>query len=275
MTNTPKYSVSKDNTGMGCPVLHHAGTPTATDARFLRVLALLYGGLNYLVFFGVFLYLVGFVVDVAVPRSVDHAIAAPVGQAVVIDLGLLLLFALQHSVMARPAFKRWWTRFVPAPIERSTYVLVSNATFVLMFWQWRSIDSTIWQLDSAPARTAVYAAGALGWLIALASTFMIDHFELFGIRQVLHNLLSKPLVQKGFRVVLLYRLVRHPLMLGFLIAFWAAPTMTAGHLLFAAANTVYIMIAVQFEERDLVRELGEQYRGYQGRVPMLLPRVRR
>lgn len=275
MTNTPKYCVSNDNTGTGCPVLHHAGTPTPTDVRFLRVLALLYGGLNYLVFFGVFLYLVGFVTDIGVPRSVDRALHAPVGQAVLIDLGLLLLFAVQHSVMARPAFKRWWTRFVPAPIERSTYVLVSNATFVLMFWQWRSIDITIWQLDSAPARTAVYAAGGLGWLIALASTFMIDHFELFGIRQVLHNLLSKPHVQKGFRVVLLYRLVRHPLMLGFLIAFWAAPTMTAGHLLFAAANTVYIMIAVRLEERDLVRELGDQYRGYQGRVPMLLPGVRR
>lgn len=273
MNNTPKYCVNVDDRGTGCPVLHHSGTPAQTGGRFLSVVALLYGGLSYLVFFGVFLYLVGFVTDVAVPRTVDRALHAPVAQAVLIDLGLLLLFALQHSVMARPAFKRWWTRFVPEPIERSTYVLLSSAVFVLMYWQWRSIDVTVWQVDSAPARIAVYSAAGVGWLIALASTFMIDHFELFGLRQVLHNLLSKPIVEKGFRVVLLYRLVRHPLMLGFLIAFWAAPTMTAGHLLFAAANTVYIVIAVRFEERDLVQELGEQYRRYQGRVPMLLPRV--
>jgi protein-S-isoprenylcysteine O-methyltransferase Ste14 len=151
-------------------------------------------------------------------------------------------------------------------------VLVSSAVFVLLFWQWRSIGTIVWQVDSTLARMVVYSVGALGWLIALASTFMIDHFELFGLRQVLHNLLSKPLVQKGFRVVLLYRLVRHPLMLGFVIAFWAAPTMTAGHVLFAAAFTVYIVVAVQFEERDLVAALGEQYRRYQRRVPMLIPR---
>lgn len=271
--NTPKYIVNVDDRGSGCPVLPHSGTPTRTDGRFLGIVGLLYGGLSYLVFFGVFLYLAGFVTDVAVPRSLDHALPAPVAAAVLIDLGLLLLFALQHSVMTRPAFKRWWTRFIPEPIERSTYVLVSSVAFMMMYWQWRSIDTTVWQLNSPPARIAVYAAGGLGWLIALASTFMIDHFELFGLRQVLHNLLSKPVVEKGFRTVSLYRLVRHPLMLGFLIAFWAAPTMTAGHLLFAAANTVYILIAVRFEERDLVQALGEQYRRYQGRVPMLLPRV--
>ncbi|WP_205878573.1 methanethiol S-methyltransferase [Mycobacterium camsae] len=242
-----------------------AGTP-------LRLVGLVYGALSYVAFLGAFGYLVGFVVDVAVPRSVDRALKDPPVQAMAIDLGLLLLFALQHSVMARPAFKRWWTRFVPEPVERSTYVLVSSAALALLYWQWRSIDITVWQLDSTPARTAVYAVGALGWLIALTSTFMIDHFELFGLRQVLHNLSSKPHVQKGFRAVLLYRLVRHPLMLGFLLAFWAAPTMTTGHALFAAAFTVYILIALQFEERDLVAALGEQYRRYQARVPMLLPR---
>ncbi|WP_082986195.1 methanethiol S-methyltransferase [Mycobacterium gordonae] len=270
MNNIPKYPVSVDDKATGCPVRSH--TPTAAPATPLRLLALVYGVISYAAFLGVFLYLVGFVVDVAVPRSVDRAIDGSVAQAVPIDLGLLLLFAMQHSVMARPAFKRWWTRLVPAPIERSTYVLVSSAVFVLLFWQWRSIGTIVWQVDSTLARMVVYSVGALGWLIALASTFMIDHFELFGLRQVLHNLLSKPLVQKGFRVVLLYRLVRHPLMLGFVIAFWAAPTMTAGHVLFAAAFTVYIVVAVQFEERDLVAALGEQYRRYQRRVPMLIPR---
>lgn len=275
MKNTPKYCVVIDDNGAtptGCPVRPRIGAPAQTGARSPRIAALLYGALSYLGFLGAFLYLVGFVVDVGVPRSVDHAIAAPIGQAVVIDLGLLLVFALQHSVMARPAFKRWWTRYIPAPIERSTYVLLSSAALVLLYWQWRSIDVTVWHVDSAPARLVIYAIGGLGWLIALASTFMIDHFELFGLRQVLHNLLSKPQEQSAFRVVLLYRLVRHPLMLGFLLAFWAAPTMTAGHLLFAAAITVYILIAVQFEERDLVEALGEQYRRYRVRVPMLLPR---
>lgn len=275
MSKTPKYAVSVDDNYTGCPVRPRSAAVSQTGGRPLRVVAVLYGALSYAAFLGVFLYLVGFVIDVAVPRSVDHAINGPTVRAVAIDLGLLLMFALQHSVMARPGFKRWWTRIIPEPIERSTYVLVSSAAFALLFWQWRSIDVTVWHVDSAPARAAVSALGGLGWLIALASTFMIDHFELFGIRQVLHNLLSKPLVQKGFRVVLLYRLVRHPLMLGFLIAFWATPTMTAGHLLFAAANTVYILVAVRFEERDLVAALGEQYRRYQGRVPMLLPRVRR
>lgn len=276
MSTTPKYSVNVGNKGSGCPVGPHAVVPAAqTPGRTPRIVALLYGALSYIGFLGVFLYLVGFVVDVAVPRSVDRGIEAPTVQAVVIDFGLLLLFALQHSVMARPGFKKWWTRYVPTSIERSTYVLLSNAVLVLLYWQWRSIDTVVWQVDSAPARIAVYAVGGLGWLIALTSTFMIDHFELFGIRQVLTNLRSKPHQQKGFRVVLLYRLVRHPLMLGFLLAFWAAPTMTAGHLLFAAAITIYILVALQFEEHDLVMSLGEQYRRYRRGVPMLVPRVRR
>ncbi|RUP05044.1 MAG: isoprenylcysteine carboxylmethyltransferase family protein [Mycobacterium sp.] len=272
MSNTPKYFVNVEDRHTGCPALPRAGAGRQNGSRLQRVAFVAYGALSYLLFLGAFLYLVGFVVGVAVPRTVDDAIDAPLARAVVIDLGLLLVFALQHSVMARPAFKRWWTRFVPEPIERSTYVLVSSAAFALLFWQWRSIDITVWHVNSAPARIAITALGGLGWLIALASTFMIDHLELFGIRQVLHNLLSKPLVQKGFRVVMLYRLVRHPLMLGFLIAFWATPTMTAGHLLFAAANTVYILVALQLEERDLVAVLGEQYRRYRVRVPMLLPR---
>ncbi|MHA7652205.1 methanethiol S-methyltransferase [Mycobacterium sp. ML4] len=231
-----------------------------------------YAAFNYLVFLGVFLYLVGFVVNVVVPRSIDRGIHAPATEAVIVDVGLVLLFALQHSVMARPGFKRWWTRYVPEPIERSTYMLFSSATFVLMYWQWRSIDLTIWQVNYAPARVALTVLGGVGWAVALASTFMIDHFELFGLRQVLRNLQAKPQAQASFRVVLLYRLVRHPLMLGFLIAFWSTPTMTAGHLLFAVANTVYILIALRFEERDLMADLGERYGRYRRQVPMLLPR---
>nr|WP_238994787.1 methanethiol S-methyltransferase [Mycolicibacterium chubuense] len=219
----------------------------------------------------VFLYAIGFVTNMVVPRSIDNAIEAPLGQALVIDLALLALFAVQHSVMARPAFKRWWTRFVPVPIERSTYVIAASAALALLCWQWRSIDTVVWSVGPAPARIAVTALGLTGWVIVLASSFMIDHFELFGIRQVMAAWRSKPVHPPGFRTVLLYRLIRHPLMLGFLIAFWATPTMTAGHLLFSVATTGYILIALWFEERDLVAALGEPYRQYRARVPMLIP----
>lgn len=254
-----------------CPVLHDTAGSGHTDRETLKVAALLYGAASYAVFLGVFLYAIGFVADVVVPRSVDRANHAPVWQAMIIDLGLLTVFAVQHSVMARPSFKRWWTRFVPATIERSTYVLFASSALALVFWQWRSIGTTVWQVDPTPARVAVYALAAIGWFTVLASTFMIDHFELFGVRQVVLAWQSKGNAEKGFRTVLLYRLVRHPLMLGFLIAFWATPTMTAGHLLFAVVTTAYILVALQFEERDLIGALGEPYREYRERVPMLLP----
>ncbi|KMV21601.1 methanethiol S-methyltransferase [Mycobacterium heckeshornense] len=236
-----------------------------------RTLAISYGVVSYLIFTLSFLYAIGFVGDIVVPRTVDHAITAPVGQAVVVNSLLLGLFAVQHSVMARPAFKRWWTRFVPQPVERSTYVLFASLVLLLLYWQWRPMPAQIWDVRSPAARVAVWAVFWIGWLIVFASTFMVSHFDLFGLRQVYLAWRGEPYTDIGFRSPLLYRVVRHPLMLGFIIALWAIPTMTAGHLLFAAASTAYILIALQFEERDLVAALGAQYRDYRRRVPMLLP----
>lgn len=258
--------------GGGCPVLHGSAADKPVS-RAAGLVALLYGVVSYALFAGVFVYLVGFVEDVAVPRSINRSIDAPLAQTVIVDLGLVGLFGLQHSVMARPGFKRWWTRYVPASVERSTYLLFANVTLALMFWQWRTIDTVVWHVDWVPARIALEAVGAIGWGIAFASTFMIDHFDLFGLRQVWTAWKSKPSNETAFRTVLFYRLVRHPLMLGFLIAFWVTPAMTGGHLVFAAAMTVYILIALRFEERDLVDALGEPYRRYRQRVPMLFPRA--
>ncbi len=240
-----------------------------------RHLAVLYGTLSYTLFLVVFLYLIGFVGGLFVPRSVDSAGAAPAGWAVLIDVALVTLFALQHSVMARPAFKRRWTRIVPAPIERSTYVLVASLVLVVMFWQWRELPSVVWDVTSQPARVGMWALFWLGWAIVLGATFMINHFELFGLKQVFEAWRARPSVETGFRTTLLYRVVRHPLMLGFIIAFWAAPTMTAGHLLFAAAMTGYILFALQIEEHDLIAALGTHYAEYRRRVPMLIPGLRR
>ena len=237
-----------------------------------RYLAVLYGTLSYTLFLVVFLYLIGFVGGLLVPRSVDNAGVAPTGWAIVVDVALVTLFAVQHSVMARPAFKRWWTRIVPAPVERSTYVLVASLVLVLMFWQWRQLPAVVWELTAQPARVVVWTLFWLGWAIVLASTFMIDHFELFGLAQVMSVSKAKAKAKSGFRTVLLYRVVRHPLMLGFLIAFWATPTMTGGHLLFAVVTTGYILVALQLEERDLVDDLGETYCRYRQQVPMLVPR---
>jgi protein-S-isoprenylcysteine O-methyltransferase Ste14 len=240
-----------------------------------RVLAVCYGAASYLIFVVSFLYAIGFVGDILVPRTVDHGIAGPIVQAVVVNLLLLGLFAVQHSVMARPAFKRWWTRIVPQPVERSTYVLLSSLVLLLLYWQWRSMPTVIWHVTSPPGRLAVWVLFWLGWVIVFVSTFMISHVDLFGLRQVYSFWRGKPLRDIQFRAPLLYRIVRHPLMLGFIVAFWAAPTMTAGHLLFAAATTGYILVALQLEERDLLAALGSQYRDYRRQVPMLLPVPRR
>ncbi|EHB50021.1 putative integral membrane protein [Mycolicibacterium rhodesiae JS60] len=236
-----------------------------------RYLAIGYGAVCYVIFLAAFLYAIGFVGNLVVPRSVDHAIEASLGEAVVINVLLLGLFAVQHSVMARPAFKRRWTRLVPKTIERSTYVLLSSLALFLLFWQWRTMPAIIWDVSWMPGRVALWVLFAAGWVTVLLSTFMISHFDLFGLRQVYLAWRGTPYSELEFRTSMLYRVVRHPLMLGFIVAFWAAPTMTAGHLLFAVATTGYILIAIQLEEHDLTAVLGERYRTYRGRVPMLIP----
>lgn len=240
-----------------------------------RGAAISYGALVYLVFLAALGYAVGFVGDIAVPHSVNHGFAASTGQAVVVDVLLLALFAVQHTVMARSAFKRWWTRLVPVPIERSTYVLVTSAVLFLLYWQWRPIPAIIWDVPLPAGRLGLWALFWFGWLIVLAGSFMINHFELFGLQQVYRIGRAESRTTVGFRAPLLYRLVRHPLMLGFIIAFWAAPTMTAGHLLFTLGTTGYILIGVHFEERDLLATLGAPYREYRREVPMLIPAAKR
>lgn len=236
-----------------------------------RVAILAYGLLCYLVFLGVFLYAVGFVGDLAVPRSVDSGPETGRSRALVIDLVLLGLFAVPHSVMARQGFKRWWTRVVPPPAERSTDVLVSSLLLALLFWQWRPLPGVLWEVRHPAGRAALQALFWAGWALVLWSTFLTDHFDLFGARQAYLHFTGRPYTPVRFRTPALYRLVRHPLMLGFLVAFWATPRMTAGHLLFAAATTAYILVAVRLEERDLAALHGQAYRDYQRRVSCFLP----
>ena len=254
----------------------HALAGSSTDDQSMtRFLTFSYGAVSYLLFLVVFVYSILFVGDVVVPRTVDHAISASVGRALAIDAVLLTVFAAQHSVMARPAFKRWWMRYVAQPIERSTYVLLASLVLALVIWQWRSIPAVVWDVTWAPARLAIWVLFWLGWAIVLASTFMINHLELFGLRQVFAVWRSRPQAETGFRTTLFYRVVRHPLNLGFIVAFWSAPTMTAGHLLFAVATTGWILIAMQLEERDLAASLGPTYAAYRESVPMLIPGLRK
>jgi len=236
-----------------------------------RILTVGYGAMCYLVFLMAFLYAIGFVGNVVVPRSIDNGIAASTAEALIVDVLLLGLFAVQHSVMARPVFKRWWTRLVPKTIERSTYVLLSSLVLLVLFWQWRTLPAVIWDVAWPAGRIVLWAVFWVGWALVLAATFMINHFDLFGLRQVYLAWRGEPYADLQFRTSLLYRLVRHPIMLGFIVAFWATPTMSVGHLLFALATTGYILIALQFEEHDLTVALGDQYREYRGRVPMLIP----
>jgi len=235
------------------------------------ILALAYGVAAYFVFLCTFLYAIGFVSGVVVPKTVDTGPAGPIGEALVVNVLLLSLFAVQHSVMARKPFKRWLTQFVPASIERSTYVLLASLALILVFWQWRPIPAIVWEAANPALAMALLGLSLLGWLIVLLSTFLINHFELFGLQQVLLNMIGKDAAEPRFRTPLLYKLVRHPLYLGFIIAFWATPVMTAGHLLFALVTTVYILVAIALEERDLIDLFGDEYRRYRQRVAMLVP----
>ena len=238
-----------------------------------RPLLLTYGVLCYTLSLATFLYAVGFIGGFLTPTQLDDPARGSLAAALAIDGGLLALFALQHSGMARPRFKRWLTRFVPEPAERSTYVLLSSAALLVLFWQWRPLGGVVWDVSGAAARAAVAALFAAGWLTVLGTTFLIDHFDLFGLRQVWLALRQAPYTPLGFTTPGPYRVVRHPLYVGWLTVFWAAPTMTAAHLLFAVGMTAYILAAIRWEERDLVAAHPE-YAAYRRRVPMLLPRVR-
>jgi len=241
-----------------------------------RTLFLFYGLVAYLLFFAAILYGIGFVGDLnVVPKGINDGVATTLSTAVTINVLLLLLFAVQHNVMARPRFKEWWTQFVPRPIERSTYVALSSLILLLLYWQWRPIPEVVWHVDHYVARGFLWTFYFTGWAIVLASSFVIDHFELFGLKQVWRHFRRQPHVTAPFSARSLYRWVRHPLMLGFIIAFWAAPTMTLGRLLFASITTLWILIAIRIEERDLTRFLGEPYREYRARTPMLLPLPRK
>ena len=236
-----------------------------------KVIAFLYGAVSYLLFFIVFLYFIGFVGNFYVPKTIDSGVAGPVGEAVIVNLLLIALFGVQHTVMPRRGFKAGWTRIVPKSVERSTYVLFSSLLLALMFWQWRPMTDVVWEVANPTGAMVLWALFALGWGLILLSSFLIDHFELFGLSQVTANLLGKASPKHEFRQPFLYRLVRHPLLLGWIIVFWATPSMTTGHLLLAAGMTVYILIAIPYEERDLESYLGESYRDYQRQVPKLVP----
>jgi protein-S-isoprenylcysteine O-methyltransferase Ste14 len=241
---------------------------------FGRIATFLYGVISYLVFFASFLYAIGFLINVGVPKGIDAGRQTSLFYAIAIDCALLTLFAVQHSVMARQWFKRAWTRLVPEPIERSTYVLFSSVALILLFWKWEPIGGTIWSIEQPGARFLVLASYAAGWAILLASTFLINHFDLFGLRQVWLYLIGREYAPLKFRTPMFYQYVRHPLYVGWLLIFWSAPVMTVAHLLFAIATTAYILLAIQWEERDLVR-FHPEYAEYRRRVPMLIPGTRR
>jgi protein-S-isoprenylcysteine O-methyltransferase Ste14 len=233
--------------------------------------SLLYGVVCYLAFFGTILYAIGFVGNLFVPKSIDGEPKVPLFTAILVNASLLLLFALQHSIMARPAFKRWWTKIVPQQLERSTYVLLASLCLMLLMWQWQPMGGIIWSTGNETVKIVLLIIYLVGWGLVFISTFLINHFDLFGLRQVWMYAMGKPYTQLKFRLPLFYKYVRHPLYLGFIIAFWSTPVMTAAHLLFAILTTGYILTAIQLEERDLVESYGEKYRVYKRSAPMLIP----
>ena len=240
-----------------------------------RILAFLYGLVSYLIFFVTFLYAIGFVGNVFVPKSIDSGVAGSFTPSLVVDAALLGIFAIQHSVMARPGFKKMWTKVVPQAIERSTYVLLASLLLALLFWQWRPILDVVWSVQNSAASMVLQVISFAGWAIVLISTFLIGHFDLFGLRQVYLYQVGKAYTSSGFKTPGLYKVVRHPIMLGFIIAFWATPKMTVGHLVFALGTTAYILIALQIEERDLTDLHGDAYLDYKRQVSMLIPLPRK
>jgi methanethiol S-methyltransferase len=246
-------------------------SPDLTGNRTTRLIAFLYGLVAYFTFFGTVLYAIGFVMGLVVPKTIDSGAESSTPQALVVNLVLMTLFAVQHSVMARKPFKQWWTQYVPKSIERSTYVLLASLTLLLLFWQWHPMPAIVWQIDEPNTAATIAAISLVGWVIVFTSTFLINHFELFGLHQVANNLTGREMPTPRFRTPLYYRFVRHPIYLGFIIAFWAAPVMSVGHLLFAAVTTAYIFVGIFLEERDLVDLFGDDYRRYKERVSMLLP----
>lgn len=239
--------------------------------RIFRIVALLYGLVAYFVFFGTILYAIGFVTGLVVPKTIDSGTESSATEALIVNLLLMSLFALQHSLMARRQFKQWWTQYVPKAVERSTYVLFASLALILLFWQWRPMRAVVWEIADPDIAVTIATLSFGGWVIVFTSTFLINHFELFGLHQVANNLTGREMPAPRFRTPLYYKFVRHPIYLGFIIAFWAAPTMTVGHLLFAAVTTAYIFVGILLEERDLIAMFGDDYRRYRQRVSMLVP----
>lgn len=235
------------------------------------LLKLVYGLFAYVTFLGAFVYAIGFTANVGVPKSIDSGAQAPLAESLIVNVLLLALFAVQHSVMARKGFKRVWTRVVPRALERSTFVLIASSALILLYWQWRPITQTVWSTTDPTTVAICSAIFAIGWLLVLVSTFLINHFELFGLSQVLASTRGRSLPELEFKSPGLYRYVRHPIYLGFILAFWATPVMTIGHVVFAAATTGYILVGIWFEERDLIAQFGQRYEQYRQHVGMLLP----
>jgi protein-S-isoprenylcysteine O-methyltransferase Ste14 len=249
--------------------------PEQSARPLARVLVAGYGAAAYLLFLGALLYTIGFLANAGVPKGIDDGADGPAALAVAVNCALLGLFAVQHSVMARPWFKRWWTRLVPASAERSTFVLAATGVLILLLWQWRPLPASVWSVEVGWAAALLWTLYGVGWLVVVASTFAIDHFDLFGLRQAAARATGRRYQPPGFRQPTLYRLVRHPIMVGFLIAFWATPQMSAGRLLFALLGTGYILVAVRFEEHDLRAHHGEAYQRYAAQVPRFVPRLAR